>query len=138
MFRALLLILLSALLCLPAQAETHRLVASPSVGDLRTACGLSGGSFSVADDGSGYGCVKNNCDGKKGNCTVACDNNNNCYGSTPGRLTSPVTLLGLLQNGNMVFHDQAVSGPQSLSEGGSGPATAATSAPSSPGGPTFY
>ena len=38
-------------------------------------------------DKAGYGCVKENCDGKGGDCVVACSPNQNCYGSTPGRMT---------------------------------------------------
>lgn len=57
-----------------------------SVADIRSSCSKAGGSFSVHPDGGGYGCIKNNCDGKGGTCTVACDNKtNDCYGTTPYR-----------------------------------------------------
>lgn len=52
------------------------------VADVRKACGSA---FEPAADGSGYGCTKSckSSSGGNGKCTVACDNNNNCKGSTP-------------------------------------------------------
>jgi hypothetical protein len=55
------------------------------VAEVRKACGAS---FEPAADGSGYGCTK---DCKGGKCTVACDNNNNCTGSTPDKKVTGAT-----------------------------------------------
>ncbi len=119
---------------LPAQANVIRpLAAKPGVGDLRMACSSAGGTFSVHADGGGYGCEKKNCDGKGGTCTVACDNNNNCNGSTPTRLVNPTTLIGILQNGSEVIRDPITTGgTNSLSSpgtGGSAPAATSASKP---------
>ncbi len=112
---------------LPAQANVIRpLEAKPGVGDLRIACSNAGGNFSVHPDGGGYGCEKKNCDGKGGTCTVACDNNNNCHGSTPSRIVKPVTLTGILQDGSEVVREPASSGGgNSLSSPGSASGAAA-------------
>jgi hypothetical protein len=123
-------VLLSLLLAmaLPAQANVLRpLAAKPGVGDLRSACSSAGGTFSVHADGGGYGCETKNCDGKGGNCIVACDNNNNCSGSTPTRILNPTTLIGILQDGNAVLRDPVTTGgTDSLSS--PGPAGAAAPA----------
>ena len=126
-------VLLSLLLAtaLPAQANVIRqLAAKPGVGDLRQACSRGGGQFSIAADGSGYGCTKKNCDGNGGVCEVACDNNNNCVGSTPTRLDKPTTLIGILQNGNEVIRDPVTTGgTTSLSSPGGASGAAAPSQP---------
>ena len=66
-----------------ARAEIINL-GKQDVAAVRKACGAS---FQPAADGSGYGCTKSckTSGGGNGNCTVACDNNNNCKGSTPDR-----------------------------------------------------
>jgi len=68
-----------------ASAETAKLGGKHGVGEIRNACSKAGGNFSVAPDGGGYACHKANCDGKGGSCSVDCDNNNNCTGTTPGK-----------------------------------------------------
>lgn len=51
------------------------------------ACAKAGGEPYA---GQGYGCVKENCDGKGGTCTVACDSSTGgCTGHTPGRIVAP-------------------------------------------------
>ena len=67
-----------------AQAELISM-GKHTVAEVRNACGAS---FNVHPDGGGYGCQKSckGSDGKQGTCTVACDNNNNCTGETPGRV----------------------------------------------------
>ena len=51
------------------------------------ACAKAGG---VPYAGQGYGCVKENCDGKGGTCTVSCDSDTGgCTGHTPGRILPP-------------------------------------------------
>lgn len=131
-------VLLSLLLAMavPAQANVVRpLTAKPGVGDLRSACSSAGGTFSVHSDGGGYGCETKNCDGKGGTCTIACDNNNNCHGSTPAITVKPTTLIGILQNFNEVIRDPVTTGgTESLSSPGpaGAPAAAAKSAPVPP------
>lgn len=122
---------------LPAQANVIRpMAAKPGVGELRQACSSAGGTFSVHADGGGYGCEKKDCDGKGGTCIVACDNNNNCNGSTPTRLVNPATLIGILQNGSEVIRDPITTGgTNSLSSPGGASGAAAAPAQSYP---SFY
>lgn len=122
LLRVFVLLSLFLAMALPAQANVIRqLAAKPGVGDLRMACSRGGGVFSIAADGSGYGCQKKNCDGNGGVCEVACDNNNNCVGSTPTRIDTPTTLIGILQNGDIVVRDPApTGGTTSLSSPGTG------------------
>ena len=58
----------------------------------------------LTEDPGGYGCTKANCDGKGGMCSVACDNDDNCIGSTPGKIHLS-TVTGYLLNGGIVNHD---------------------------------
>lgn len=69
---------------------------------VRIGCSKAGGQFQVIGYGGGaqgYGCVKANCDGKGGDCAVACDNNNNCVGSTPARIDVRTGIVSVLNNG---------------------------------------
>jgi len=51
------------------------------------ACAKVGG---VPWSGKGYGCTKENCDGKGGTCTGSCDSDTGgCTGHTPGRIMPP-------------------------------------------------
>ena len=128
-------VLLTLLLAtaLPAQAEIRSLSTKVGVGDLRMACSSAGGTFSVHPDGGGYGCEKKNCDGKGGDCIIACDNNNNCNGQTPSRTITPTTLVGILQNGNPVVRDPIVTGgTSSLSSPGDASTAAAAPTPPAP------
>jgi hypothetical protein len=85
MLRYLMGLLLLAFLCAPASANVVRPMAShPGADDLMAACG--GGEFSWGE-GGGYTCTKRNCDGKGGHCTVSCDQEANCNGSTPSIVT---------------------------------------------------
>jgi hypothetical protein len=137
MLRLFTLIVLSALLCVPAQAETvTKIPGKMSVTDLAGACGAAGGSFGFSADGGTYGCGKANCDGKGNDCTIVCDTGGNCSSSNPSRITGSVTILGLLQNGDNVYHSHAATslGGASLAGGSvSGPVAAAPS-----GGDTIY
>jgi hypothetical protein len=137
--RILVTILLSLLLLAPASAATIRpMTASPGVDELRRACSSAGGDFVIHADGGGYGCIVKNCDGKGGICQIACDNNNNCNGSTPLIIRNAVTLLGILQNGDMVVRDRTTTGgTNSLSD--KGPSGAAAAAPpATKVEPSFY
>jgi hypothetical protein len=68
------------------------------------ACSDAKGTLTEDSADNSYGCHKDNCDGKGGDCTVYCTNKGNCTGATPGRLSKAITLRGLLQNGDMVNH----------------------------------
>ena len=48
------------------------------------ACKQVGGELSVGAHSAS--CLNKNCDGKGGNCTVTCDDQNQCTGDTPGRV----------------------------------------------------
>ena len=135
--RILVTILLSLLLLAPASAATIRpMSASPGVDELRRACSRAGGDFVIHPDGGGYGCIVENCDGKGGVCQIACDNNNNCTGSTPLIIPGGVTLLGILRNGDMVVREsRPTTSPGSLSD--KGPAGAAAP-PAQKVEPSFY
>lgn len=135
--RILVTLLLSLLLLAPASAATVRpMQASPGVDELRRACSSAGGDFVIHADGGGYGCIVENCDGKGGTCQIACDNNNNCNGSTPLVIQGGTTLLGILQNGDMVLRDPKVGsgGGNSLST----PGSAGAAAPVDDKPPVFY
>lgn len=71
-----------------ASAEEFTPIGKHGVGKVFQACNDAGGEFKMASDGA-YGCRKENCDGKGGECVVACSPNQDCYGSTPGRVTPP-------------------------------------------------
>lgn len=102
---------------------------SPTVDELRRACSRAGGQSYIDGNGGGYGCKTENCDGNGGTCDVHCDNKNQCFGHTPRPLPDGVTLIGILQNGNMVVYDDAPRSNQSLSESQSGSAPVEGSAP---------
>jgi hypothetical protein len=129
MLRLFLVTLLLILPVLPASAEIRSMAAKPGVSELRGACSKAGGQFDVSPDGQGYACTTTNCDGKGGNCTVACDNNNNCTGSTPARIVSPTTLIGILQNGKLVIRDPKTHSTDSQSGPSTGGATGGSEQP---------
>lgn len=114
----------------PAQAEVTRPMQShPSSSELASACGAAGGSFvdnTDIDPLGGYQCTKSNCDGKGGNCTVSCGDKG-CSGTTPTRINKALSLVGILQNGNMVIRDPITTGSTTSlsSPGGAGGAAAA-------------
>ena len=139
MLRLLLVTLAFIVPALPAAAEIRQMAAKPGVSELRGACSKAGGQFDVSPDGQGYACTTKDCDGKGGNCTVACDNNNNCTGSTPARIVKPTTLIGILQNGDMVLRDPVVTGStQSLSSPSAGGQKPAASSEPPPSDGTLY
>jgi hypothetical protein len=82
--------------------EVRPMQARPDFGELQSQCVDLGGSFTRSPDGNGYACTVADCDGQGGVCTVACDNDRNCVGSTPTRITQPVSLRGILQNGDNI------------------------------------
>ena len=125
------------ILCLaaisPASAVTRQL-ASISQSELKSACGKAGGTFSPSDGTNSYDCVKDNCDGKGGFCAVSCTSKGVCTGSTPSRGTQPnQTLIGILQDGDMVLHEPDQTPPASLSSQGQGGAAVSAAPAGSPG-----
>jgi len=100
----LVLMLLALFLPAPAQAETVTIVKTVTPVALGNACSNAGGTFTSYE--SGYSCRKENCDGKGGQCQVDCTSAGQCIGSTPPQTfqSTGMTLLGILQGGDMVFH----------------------------------
>lgn len=98
---------LTLLVCLlaysPTLAAQHFVKLNTSIqpGPLRDTCKSVKGVYSVASDGKSYSCVKNNCDGKGGQCAVACNGYGECTGVTPARLVGPMTLVDILGNGKL-------------------------------------
>lgn len=78
-------------------ADIRQLSGTYTSAQIRSACASAGGSFSVHSDGQGYGCNKENCDGKGGRCVVACETKNStCHGSTPGRISPTAGVADVL------------------------------------------
>lgn len=77
---------------LAAHAATVQLGAH-SEGEVQGACKKVGGTFWSSS--SGYGCSKNNCDGKGGTCDVIC-HEGKCVGVTPIQHTGQLTLPQVL------------------------------------------
>ncbi|HVY43872.1 MAG TPA: hypothetical protein VG966_12630 [Hyphomicrobiaceae bacterium] len=106
-----------------------------SMMDVLGACKKAGGVFS--DDDGGYGCTKNNCDGKGGSCTVGCTRDEQCKGSTPKIMVGKVTILMLLQNGSNVDHSVVLAEPNHGSPAPPSDAASRGAVAGSPaGGPT--
>jgi purine nucleoside permease len=66
-----------------AHAYKIRPLANHGPADVAQACSSSGGSYWSNAITGDYGCSTENCDGKGGTCTVDCNKNHQCYGSTP-------------------------------------------------------
>ena len=49
--------------------------------EIKSTCAKAGADYYSNLDG--YGCIKNDCDGKGGTCGVVCENNGKCTGSVP-------------------------------------------------------
>lgn len=84
-----------------ARAEASRLSGAYGPADIERACRSAGGT-PIGIAGVSYGCKTENCDGKGGTCSVECTDPQHCLATTPTRIVVPTTLLGLLQNGDMV------------------------------------
>ena len=62
-----------------------------SSSEVKNTCGKNGGDY--FEGGGYYGCSKENCDGKGGECGVACNKSNGkCSGWVPGRQTGKVNV----------------------------------------------
>lgn len=55
--------------------------------EIKSTCAKNGGRYYSNLDG--YGCMKENCDGKGGLCGVVCKNDGKCEGSTPAIKRAP-------------------------------------------------
>lgn len=97
---------------------------------VRAGCSKGGGSFQPHMDGKGYGCSKANCDGKGGDCHVACDNNNNCVGSTPARVDVRTGIVSVINNG----WNQSTASESGGSDGGGGRDTSGSGSTGASGG----
>jgi hypothetical protein len=113
------IVLLSLLTAAPVQAETRK-IASVSQSQLKSACDKAGGLFSPSEGTSSYDCIKENCDGKGGTCSVSCTSGGSCEGTTPTTLVGPQTLLSLIQNGDLVYREPSQMPTGSLTGGGGG------------------
>lgn len=96
-----------------AANEIRVLSSHPSSSELQASCDASGGQFSIDEGLDSYTCLKENCDGEGGHCYVNCDPTE-CIGSTPDRIVGCATLVGILQNGDMLRHDPAAPSLDSL------------------------
>ena len=90
-----------------AVANIVKLSGTYTSDQIRVACSQAGGSFSIHEDGAGYGCEKTDCDGKGGNCVVACEiKTSTCQGSTPGRISPIAGLADVLSPLNEAVVDR--------------------------------
>ena len=87
---------LAALCSVPGRAAADSVIISDIVSKTRlgNACTNVGGAPTTGIGGGGYGCKKENCDGKGGTCTVKCTKEGVCEGTTPGRVAGGGKLKG--------------------------------------------
>lgn len=90
----------------------------PSEGQLKNVCTNVKANFTNLE-GFGYSCVKPNCNGKGDYCSILCLGARRCTAGTPDVIKGPVSLHGILQNGNNIVR----SDPGSESSGGGGDAS---------------
>lgn len=88
---------------------------SPSEGQLQDVCTSVKANFTKLE-GFGYSCVKPNCNGKGDYCSIICHGDRRCTAGTPDVLKGPVSLRGILQNGDNINR----SGTSTDSSGGAG------------------
>jgi hypothetical protein len=102
MFRIVLTAIVLALLMSAATlAEEKLLMGVHSQVDVARDC-IAAGGYTTGDGGqTSYGCVKDNCDGKGGQCSVTCLDPLTCHASTPSRLTGSPSLPTVLLNGRL-------------------------------------
>jgi hypothetical protein len=120
-------------------ADFRQISASPNMGSLADTCQKVGGAFMM--DGAGvYSCQNANCDKKGGACEIRCDTDTRaCYGLMPQGFGEVVSLLGILQNGNDVYHASESQGAgQSLSSSGGAAAAAPAAQAPAPSVPIIY
>jgi hypothetical protein len=91
----------------------------PSKSQLHNVCDSVKASFTSLAD-FGYSCLKTNCNGKGGYCSITCHDDRSCTARTPDVLIHAVTLRGILQNGDNINHENdGASGGSSDSSGSS-------------------
>jgi hypothetical protein len=69
-------------------------------GRLESVCQDVKGAFDDGQSGGAYLCTKKNCDLEGGDCAIACADDLRCLAFTPNPITAPLTLFGILQNGD--------------------------------------
>jgi hypothetical protein len=76
---------LAALVSVPGYVSADSVVLSNliSKATLAQSCEKAGGTPTSGNGPGGYGCKKENCDGKGGTCTVKCERYGVCTGTTP-------------------------------------------------------
>ena len=120
----------------PAVAEQHIMAAHPTRAQLANACNSANGDFVHHNANEGgvastesYSCTTTNCDGKGGNCSVNCGPKA-CTATTPIVLGGPLTLVGILQDGDNVIHVYADDdGSATPNHGGDTPPPAPSAPP---------
>ena len=122
-----------------ACAETSRPIGKQSPEAVMKACADAGGT-PILDRGITYGCTKENCDGKGGNCHVECSTSTGeCYGSCPtcGQALRQYDLLKILKYspGRAPGPGLLQPTPESSPHGPSGPGAPKPTAP--PGGKLY-
>jgi len=79
-----------------AWAKAIPISGTHSANEIKTACDKAGGEYNTLE-GGGWGCTNNNCDGKGGKCSVGCDANGKCNGSTPAQTTPSKGVFDILK-----------------------------------------
>ncbi len=69
------------------QAWAKQVQFQGTIGQVVRACKQAGGELSVGTHSAS--CRNKNCDGNGGDCTVTCNDGDNCTGDTPGRVGRP-------------------------------------------------
>lgn len=82
----------------PGSAATFSIAQTVNRDQLRSACASAGVTFSANLEG--HGCITQctSSSGQAGTCSVGCNANGQCTGSTPGRI-APLLLDDILGNG---------------------------------------
>lgn len=116
----------------PKKSSHATAVGTVGAAEIRSACKAVDGIFDQTS--KVVGCVNQSCE--NGNCSLVCFGGK-CFALTPDPLQGSLTLLGILQNGDMVLRESGgtSSGSDSgASSGSGGGGTGGTGAPSSGGG----
>lgn len=131
-----------ALIALADEARAEPInLGKRSFDEVYSACKNVNGDFTPATskDGGGYKCVKQNCDGQGGKCSVTCDEKQNCTGDVPGRATPPPGRYDLVKILKVSPAGPPGRGVLESSPGASphGPSGVGTPKPAAPGGKLY-
>jgi hypothetical protein len=74
---------------------------NPSESRLESVCKDARANFASLDS-FGYSCVKPDCNGKGDYCAIICPDDRRCTAHTPDVIKGPVSLRGILQNGDNI------------------------------------